>query len=268
MTLPTQEGLVAAEEIQGAEFEAEVEGEAEELAPEEVGAEDVTTELAPDTTEDDAPDWQGQFEAAQGTIEKLQGNIGTLKSTHDRSTYQMQQEFERREEVTSDRLAELEVRDMDDDQKVIFLQNRELEKLDRRDGKLDEREWNLQQRESMLAWDDYFLNRVGIDPKNLRRDVGFEDFHSSGWQGIELLVTDLRTRNTQLEAFITESKLQIPGAPKVVKTAVGKKPPKVQTKVPGSPPGKKRMADLKDGEREEHYAAFEAGEIAEKDMPV
>ena len=66
MTLPTQEGLVAAEEIQGAEFEAEVEGEAEELAPEEVGAEDVTTELAPDTTEDDAPDWQGQFKGNQG----------------------------------------------------------------------------------------------------------------------------------------------------------------------------------------------------------
>ena len=140
MTLPNQEGLVAAEEIPGAEFEAEVEGEAEELAPEEGGAEPATAELAPDTLEVDAPDWQGQFEQAQETVEKLQGNIGTLKSTHDRSMHQMQQEFEKREEATGDRLADLEVRDMDDDQKAIFLQNRELEKLQRRDGKLDERE--------------------------------------------------------------------------------------------------------------------------------
>ena len=266
MTLPNPEGLVAAEEIQGAEFEAEV--VAEELAPEDVVAEPSTEEPALDTEVVDAPDWQGQFEQAQGTIETLQGNIGSLKSTHDRSMFQMQQEFERREEVTGDRLAELEVRDMDDDQKAIFLQNRELEKLERHSGKLDEREWNLQQRESMLAWDDYFLNRVGVDPTALKRDAGFDGFHASGWQGIELLVTDLRTRNEQLETFITESKLQIPGAPKAVIPAVGKKPPKVQTKVPGSPPGKKRMADLPGGEREELYAAFEAGEIEEKDMPV
>jgi hypothetical protein len=157
---------------------------------------------------------------------------------------------------------------MDDDQKVLFLQNREIEKLERHSGKLDEREWNLQQRESMLAWDDYFINRVGIEPTALKRDVGFEGFHSSGWQGVELLVTDLRTRNAQLEEFITVSKLQIPGAPKAVRTAVGKKPPKVQTKAPGPPPGKKRMAELEPGEREELYAAFEAGEIDEKDMPV
>ena len=267
MTLPTQEGITP-EVTPGAEFEEPVVPVTEELAPGEEGAVPVTTEPAPIVPEVDEPDWQEQFEQSQEALTTLQGNMNTLKSTHDRSSFQMQQEFQQREKVMGDRLVELEIKDLDDDQKVVYLQKRELERLESQSGQLDKREFQLQQRESMLAWDDYFINRLGMEQTALVRDQGFEVFHSGAWQGVETLVTDLRARNVQLEEFITASKLQAPGAPKVVKTAVGKKPPKVQTKVPGAAPAKKRMADLPEAEREAFYTAFEDGDIKPEDMPV
>lgn len=267
MTLPNQEG-VTPETIPGVEFEEPVAPVTEDLTPAEEGAVSPTGDVAPIAPEADEPNWQEQFEQSQDALTTLQGNMNTLKSTHDRSTLRMQQEFQQREEVTGNRLAELEMKDLDEDAKVAYLQKRELERLEGQSGQLDQREFQLQQRESMLAWDDYFINRLGMDQVTLVRDQGFETFHSGGWQGVETLVTDLRARNAQLEGFITESKLQVPGAPKVVKTAVGKKPPKVQTKSPGPAPAKKRMADIPEAEREALYDAFADGDIKPEDMPV
>ncbi len=267
MTLPNQEG-VTTEIIPGAEFEEPVAPVTEELAPTEEGAAPVTTDVAPIAPEADEPNWQEQFEQSQTALTTLQGNMSTLKSNHDRSTFQMQTEFQKREEVMGNRLAELEMKDLPDEEKAVYLQKRELERLENQSGALDQREFQLQQRESMLAWDDYFVNRLGMDQAVLVRDQGFETFHSGAWQGVEMLVTDHRARIAQLEEFITESKLQVPGAPRAAKPAVGKKPPKVQTKVPGAAPAKKRMADIPEAEKEALYAAFEAGDIKAEDMPV
>ncbi len=267
MTLPTQPG-VAPEVTPGVEFEEPVAPVTEDLTPEAEGAVSPTGDVAPVAPEVDEPNWQEQFEQSQEALNTLQGNMNTLKSTHDRSTFQMQTEFQKREEAMGNRLVELEIKDLDDDQKAVYLQKRELDRLEGQSTQLDQREFQLQQRESMLAWDDYFVNRLGMEQEALVRDQGFETFHSGAWQGVESLVTDLRSRNAQLEEFITASKLQVPGAPKVVKTVVGKKPPKVQTKAPGPAPAKKRMADLPEAEREAYYAAFEAGDIKPEDMPV
>lgn len=267
MTLPTQDG-VTTEVIPGAEFEEPVAPVTEDLAPEEDGAAPVTTEVAPVVPAVDEPNWQEQFEQSQETLNTLQGNMNTLKSNHDRSTFQMQSEFQKREEAMGDRLAELEIKDLPDDEKAVYLQKRELTKLENQSGQLDQREFALQQRESMLAWEDFFVNQIGLESDTLKRSEGFEVFHSGGWQGTQTLVAGLRSRNAQLEEFITASKLKVPGAPKVVATAVGKKPPKVQTKVPGAAPAKKRMADIPVHEREALYDAFAAGDIKAEDMPV
>lgn len=261
-----QEGMVAPDWRGGVEFDPT---EMDSMPDESLGAEPSTDEPVAEASEVDAgPDWQNQYQQAQGTIDKLTGDINSLKSNYDRNIFQMQQDFRNREEMLNERLAELEMADMDDEQRAAYLQQRELDRLENTAQSLDAREWQLQQRESMLAWEDYFVNRVGVNPTGLDKSQGFETFHAQGWQGVELLVNDLRTRNAQLEGYIKENNLQVPNASAVARPAMGKTPPKVQTKAPGPPPSKRRMADIPVHEREALFAAFEAGEISADELPV
>lgn len=241
----------------------------EEAAPEVVGAEPTTAEPAPDAAGDDAIDWQTQATEASELAEKLLGDIANIKSTNDRQMFQMQQQYSEERQVIDNRMAELEMRDMDDDAKAVYLQQREVDRLEQYGSSLDDREWQLQQRESMVAWNDFFVNRMGIEPNSVSMDQSFDEFHAQGWSATEQLVGDLRTRNDQLEQVITANNLTVPNVPvEKVRGPVGKTPPKVQTKTPGIPPGKRRMADVPIVEREEMFAAFERGEISAEDLPV
>lgn len=261
-----QTDLVAPEWNPGAEVSEEV---TEELAPEVVGAEPSTEEPAPDASEVDATDWQQTATEAQERADKLTADIANIKSQNDRQMFQMQNEYAREREEIDERMADLEMRDMDDDAKVVYLQNREVERLERYGSNLEDREYQLQQRESMLAWNDFFVNRMGIEPTAVSIDQSFDEFHAQGWAASEQAIVDLRTRNEQLESLIAANNLTVPNAPATkVRGPVGKKPPKVQTKTPGTPPGKRRLADIPIAEREEIFGAFERGEIAAEDMPV
>jgi D-alanyl-D-alanine dipeptidase len=264
MVLPTDQ--VAPEWNPGAETSDVA---TEEPAPEGVGAEPSTEEPAPDAAGDDAVDWQTQATDAQDRILTLQGDIDNIKSTSDRQMFQLQQQYAEEREVISDRMAELEMRDMDDDAKTVYLQEREVDRLEQYGSSLEDREWQLQQRESMVVWNDFFVNRMGIEPNTVKMDQSFDEFHAQGWAATEQLVGDLRTRNDQLEQVITANELTVPNTPVTpVRGPVGKTPPKVTTKTPGIPPGKRRMADVPITDREELFAAFERGEISAEDLPV
>ncbi|NOR90096.1 MAG: hypothetical protein GQ524_07555 [Anaerolineales bacterium] len=241
----------------------------EEAAPEVVGAEPTTAEPAPDAAGDDAIDWQTQATEASKLAEKLLGDIANIKSTNDRQMFQVQQQHAEERQVIGDRMAELEMRDMDDDAKAVYLQTREVERLEQYGSSLDDREWQLQQRESMVAWNDFFVNRMGIESDTVSMDQSFDAFHAQGWSATEQLVGNLRTRNEQLEQVISANNLSVPNVPATqVRGPVGKTPPKVTTKTPGIPPGKRRMADVPIAEREQLFAAFERGEILAEDLPV
>jgi len=238
-------------------------------APIPAGAAPSTEGAAPDEPAADAVNWQEQYQLAQSTAQKLQDDLNRMKSNYDRQRYLADQNYRREREAMESRMSELEMRDLDDAGRAEYLQARETQRMERTASELDEREWRLQQRESSLAWGDFFVSRLGVDPQALRYDGEFEEFHSSGWAAVEALVSNLRAQNAQMAAALQAKGLPVPTTPGGRGTLqVGKVPPRVETKVAGPAPAKRRMADIPIAERERLYAAYERGDIRAEDMPV
>lgn len=240
------------------------------LAQKPAGAEPSTEEPAPRVPEADATDWQAQAAAATQAAQKLQSDLNSMKSNYDRQRFQIEQKFQQDREAMEARMGELEMRDMDEATRGQYLQKRELERMERTASTLDQREWTLQQRESKLAWGDFFVNRIGVEPQTLRMDGEFEEFHSAGWQAVEGLVGQLRAQNAQLMQVLQANKINLPDTTQAARgrPIVGKAPPRVETRIPGSAPSPRRLADIPIAERERLFQAFERGDIRPEDMPV
>lgn|SRR5574340_315711 len=126
-------------------------------------------------------------------------DINRLKSTLQTQLSQQQRKWEEERQQLMEDLRKAQMASLDDDERKEFQRNLETERAIETKQRLQQREQELEELRAAQNYRDYFVAQ-GVPADKLVTDQGLDVLVQSGWQGIQAIMTDMRTRLQQFEA--------------------------------------------------------------------
>jgi len=219
----------------------------------------VTKVTPPQGAADGGQDYAKKYEEL---LQKSTSDINNLKSTLQSQQAQQQRQWNQERQQMEEKLRQAQLVPLDDDARKEFLRNLELEKANQYRQEAENAKQELEAERASSSYRDYFIAQ-GVPADKLVTGQGLEVLVQSGWQGIQSIMTDLRTK---LKQFETQSAATL--------GAAAPQPPVDSSRTPISaspaPAGNGTNWDAlikRYGSAEEVYRLVETGELSPTIIP-
>jgi len=195
-------------------------------------------------------------------LRQREEDINRLKSSLQSQMAQQKKQWDQERSQLLDDLRKAQMASLDDDERVEFQKNLELEQAREMRQQLQKREQELQEMQAAQSYREYFMAQ-GVPADKLVTDQGLDALVNSGWAGIQEMISSMRTKLEQLEK-------QPPATPPD-SSAAGETPPRTPISAGSSPAGSgPTWTDLiaKYGSQEQVYQLVESGVLPPTIIPT
>jgi len=134
----------------------------------------------------------------QEMLNKQEQDIRNIKSTFQRQISEQQRKWDEERKQLQDDLRRAQMASLDDDEKVEFQKNLELERASDWQQRAMDAEQRLQESQALQNYTQFFVEQ-GVPVSQLIRDQGLDALVNSGWTGVQLLIRDLQNKLKTLE---------------------------------------------------------------------
>lgn len=220
----------------------------------------VTPVTPPQGAADGGQDYAKKYEEL---LQKSQSDINQLKSTLQRQQAQQQQQWQQERQQMEEKLRQAQLVPLDDDARKEFLRNLELEKAAQYRQQAEQAQRELEEERSRNSYREYFIAQ-GVPADKLITDQGLEVLVNSGWQGIQAMMSELKS---ELQKFKTQSATTL----NTVTPQTPVDTPRTPISATPAPAGNGTNWDAlvkKYGSAEEVYRLVEQGELPPSIIPA
>jgi hypothetical protein len=212
----------------------------------------------------EADDWKAKFEQQQSAFQQFQekhnNDINQLKSSLQKQTSTQANEFQRKEREYQERIQQLQLATMPEEQKAQYMQELNANRWEEMQSELSKQQQTNQELQAIVAWRNFFISE-GVAPKDLNGD-NVNDLMTSGWSAISAENKRLRG---QLDNLMKKNPTTVSKDQKV-------RAPGISQSIPSNtiPTAKPTLAELakKFGSLENVFKAIETGQLNPDVLPI